>query len=35
MTKADYIEMIYAAAQACNDLDLLDLILRIFTESGD
>ena len=35
MTKADYIEMIYTSAQACNDLDLLDLILRIFTESGD
>lgn len=34
MTHTDYTTLILAAAQKCDDLDLLDLILRIFAESG-
>lgn len=35
MTHAEYIRQILEAAQACTDLDLLDLILRIIAESGN
>jgi hypothetical protein len=35
MTHSDYIQLIMEAAQACTDLDLLDLILRIIAESGN
>lgn len=30
MNKQDYIEMILSAVQDCDDLDLLDLVLRLF-----
>lgn len=35
MTHADYLQQILEAVQACSDLDLLDLILRIFAESSN
>lgn len=35
MTHAEYIQQILEAAQACTDLDLLDLILCIFAESSN
>lgn len=33
MNKSDYIQMIGAALDACEDIDLLDLILRILCKS--
>lgn len=34
MTQQEYIASILSAAQSCQDLDLLDLLLGILAESG-